>query len=77
MSGGAINFGQEQIKKIPFPSDLKNIDKISNIVEKILQKIDLNSNADISNESKNIDQLVYQSFSLNSDEINIVENFRI
>ena len=77
MSGGAINFGQEQIKKLPFPLNLKNIDKISDIVNKILEKINFDTNADISDEAGLIDQLVYQSFDLNYEEIKLVENFKI
>lgn len=77
MSGGAINFGQEQIKKLPFPLNLENIDTISDIVDKILEKINFDTNADISDEAGLIDQLVYQSFDLNYEEIKLVENFKI
>ena len=77
MSGGAINFGQEQIKKLPFPLDLNNLNKISEIVEKILKKINLDTNADISEEKKIIDHLVYQCFGLNPDEVKLVENFEV
>jgi|TARA_Y100000031_G_scaffold78252_1_gene86196 hypothetical protein len=75
MSGGAINFGQEQIRSIPFPSKITKEKEITSIVDKILLKKNRDPNLDISQETNQIDQYIYKSYNLNQKEIELIEKF--
>ena len=76
MSGGAINFGQEQIRSIPFPSKIIKEKEITSLVDNILQKKNCDPNSNISQELKSIDKIIYKSYNLSKKEIELVEKFK-
>lgn len=73
-----LRFLNQYMLKIPVPQinnqnkDL--VQKIENLVDKILQKKKQNPDADISDLETQIDQLVYKLYNLTPEEIKIVEN---
>ena len=75
MSGGAINFGPQQLSMIPFPNQIIKKNNMCDTVKKINQIKQNNLNNDIENEKNYIDQLVYKSFDLNKNEIDKIESF--
>lgn len=76
MQGGALPINAEDLKKIPV-SNL-NMELKKNTDELVQQVIDTkvsDFNADISQQTHKIDQLVYQMYDLNPDEIAIIEGY--
>ena len=75
MSGGAINFGPQQLSMIPFPKNNSFKEKIVDLVKNVNELRKKKPNNDIDQLIKKIDQLVYKSFEINDSEIAKIENY--
>lgn len=74
---GGINFTRDMIGSLPIPKiNSKNqslVDKIINLVDKILALKAKNSSADTSQLEKDIDNLIYKLYNLSPNDIKIIE----
>ena len=75
MSGGAINFGPQQLSLVPFPNNKKFLNEVCKLVININQLKEKNVDADISSQLFEIDKYIFKSFEIDDGEINQVENF--
>jgi len=75
MQGGAINFGSEQIGQIPFPKKIKKQNRLIELVNQILILKSKNYNAEIIELTKEIDNVIFENFSLDDQEIKYIEKF--
>jgi hypothetical protein len=71
MAGGFFTIGTREVSSIHIPN-LSNT-ALENYVNAILAIKELNPNADISNEEKKIDCIVYKLYGLTYDEVKIVD----
>jgi len=80
LQGGTRELSKIFFENIPIPSitpvNKTLTDKIKSLVDKILQLKKNNPKSDISEFDKQIDQMVYELYSLTPKEIEIVENFK-
>ena len=71
--GGFYRIGAPQIKTLPiaFPKNSSIIDKIENLVEKIIEY--KQDNYETSEIEKEIDSLIYEIYDLTDEEVQIIE----
>ncbi|MCQ2812752.1 Eco57I restriction-modification methylase domain-containing protein [Helicobacter pylori] len=78
MQGGAFGFDTLSVETLPFPQITKSnqptADKITALVDKILQAKEKDPKANTQRLEKEIDALVYQLYHLTDEEIKIIEN---
>ncbi len=67
----------QAVKEFPIPEiteqNIKTVNKIKKLVNKILNAKEKNINSDILKEQKKIDKLVYKLYELTDDEIIMIE----
>jgi adenine-specific DNA-methyltransferase len=73
----AIQYSKQYVEKIPIPEITNNnkaeVEKIELLVNEILAKKKIDVNCDISEETKEIDQLIYKIYQLTEQEIGLIE----
>ncbi|WP_187942434.1 Eco57I restriction-modification methylase domain-containing protein [Helicobacter pylori] len=78
MQGGAFGFDTLSVETLPIPQITKSnkptADKITALVDKILQAKEKDPKANTQELEKEIDALVYQLYNLTDEEIKIIEN---
>ncbi|MEA5535091.1 Eco57I restriction-modification methylase domain-containing protein [Crocosphaera sp. XPORK-15E] len=74
LQGGAFAMQTPYVSQIPIPKTTDTQDAyVTEIVNKILEIKNNNLNADVSELEREIDQLVYELYGLNEEEIDIIE----
>lgn len=67
-----MRFKSIYVSQIPIATG-SQADQIERLVEQILAAKQMNPNADVSNQEREIDQLVYQLYGLTEEEIRIIK----
>jgi hypothetical protein len=75
MQGGSINFGSEQIGQIPFPKKIKKQNRLMELVNQILIIKSKNYDAEINELTQEIDNIIFENFDLDDQEIKYIEKF--
>ena len=75
MQGGSINFGSEQIGQIPFPKKIKKQDRLVKLVNQILILKNKNYDSEIKELTLEIDDIIFENFDLDEQEIKDIEKF--
>ena len=81
-SGGFYKYHTQYLDKVPIPKQFSNSVKVVQLVDQILVKMEDDNyfkssekQAEVMKLEKEVDQLIYKSYKLSSDEIKIIEEF--
>ena len=74
MAGGYLNYGSREILSIPIPKMTQETEqRLRTLVDRIHERISLDSNANITQYVEEIDRIVYVCYGFSQQEIKLIE----